>query len=163
MSGPNKSLALAVSLIAVVLVAGCSSRFVPQQRGDTPPPAVALSGDFPAPTNGRVQSSDEGAVTIDIEWAGNDVQDDSLAFAVAMNTHSVDLDSYDLGKLAVLRDGTGQDYRPISWKSAPGGHHREGTLAFPLPESFSQGKPEYVDIVIRDVGAKERVFRWELS
>lgn len=122
-------------------------------------PAPAPSSQ--SPTNGLVQSSSEGAVTIDLEWQAE--KSDSLVFSVAMDTHSVSLDQYDLGKLTILRDDTANEYRPISWKSAPGGHHRSGTLTFPLPDSLSQGRIKYVEIVIRDVaGIKERVLRWEL-
>jgi hypothetical protein len=148
-----KRAVLAVSIIMVaVIIAGCSSRFVP------PPEEEVYSHE---PTSGLVQSNTGGSVTIDVEWVV--VENNSLNFKVAMNTHSVDLDQYDLGKLAVLRDDTGDEYRPLSWDSAPGGHHRKGTLTFPVPDSLSQGKAEYVEIVIRDVaGIKERVLKWEL-
>ncbi len=152
---------LAISLIMVaVLIAGCSTGFVSQgkEAASGAPPFVPSS---PSPTKGLVQSSSGGAVTIDVEWQGE--ENNSLVFAVALNTHSVDLDQYDLGELAVLRDNGGQEYHPTSWESAPGGHHRRGVLNFPLPESLSQGKTEYVEIVIRDVaGIKERVLKWEL-
>jgi hypothetical protein len=63
----------------------------------------------------------------------------------------------------VLRDDAGNEYRPSSWDSAPGGHHRQGTLTFPIPDSLGQGKARYIEMVIRDVaGVKERVLRWEL-
>jgi hypothetical protein len=152
---------LAISLIMVaVIAAGCSSRFVPQREEEASPPSPS-SGSSHQPTKGLVQSSSGGAVTIDIEW--DKAEYGSLIFNVAMNTHSVDLDQYDLGELAVLRDNGGKEYHPTSWESAPGGHHRRGVLGFPLPESLSQGKTEYVEMVIRDVaGIKERVLRWEL-
>ncbi len=80
-----------------------------------------------------------------------------------MNTHSVDLDQYDLGELAVLRDDAGNEYHPISWDSPPGGHHRRGALTFPLPDSLSQGEARYLEIVIQDIaGIEQRVLKWEL-
>jgi hypothetical protein len=109
-----------------------------------------------------VQSSTGGKVTIDVEWTG--IENNTLVFYVAMNTHSVDLDRYDLGKVAVLRDDTGKEYRPSSWHSAPGGHHRSGTLTFPIPDSLSQGRARYLQLIIRDVaGVKERTLKWELG
>jgi hypothetical protein len=100
-------------------------------------------------------------VTIDVEWIK--AEDNSLIFDVAMNTHSVDLDQYNLGQLAILRDNTGKEYHPVSWDSAPGGHHRRGTLSFPLPDSLNQGGTSYIEIVIQDVaGIKERVLKWDL-
>ena len=150
-----------LSCVAVILVAGCSSRFVPPGE-ETDYPSLPPSSSFDGPTNGLVQSNTGGNVDIDVEWVVAD--SDSLVFNVAMNTHSVDLDQYDLGELAVLRDDRGNEYRAISWESASGGHHRTGILTFPiLPDSLSQGKAGYLEIVIRDVaGIEERVLKWEL-
>ncbi len=156
-----KSSVLAISIIMVVVIAaGCSSRFVPQREEGTYPPSPS-PGSSHRPTNGLVQSNTGESVTIDVEWIKEG--DGLLIFDVSMNTHSVDLDEYDLGELAVLRDDTGNEYHPVSWDSAPGGHHRKGTLTFPIPDSLSQGKARYVEIVIRDVaGIEERVLKWEL-
>ena len=159
-----KSSVLTISILMVaVIVAGCSSRFVPlREEGAYPPsPSSGSSSDFHGPVNGPVQSNTGGQVTIDVEWIK--AEDDSLIFKVTMDTHAVDLDQYDLGELAVLRDDTGREYRPVSWDSAPGGHHRRGILTFTLLESLSQGKARYMEIVIRDVaGIEERVLKWEL-
>ncbi len=156
-----KSSVLAIIIIiAAVIVAGCSPGFVPQQREDTPSPSPS-SGSSYEPINGLAQSNTAGALTIDMEWIK--AEDGSLVFNVAMNTHSVDLDQYDLGELTILRDDADNEYHPVSWDSAPGGHHRKGTLTFPLPDSVSQGKAKYIEVMIRDVaGIEERVLKWEL-
>lgn len=154
-----KSSVLVIPVIVLaVFVGGCSSGFTSQPE----PGGSASSGAVSqVPTNGRVQSNDGGRVTIDIEWLR--AENDSLVFNVAMNTHSVDLDQYDLGELAVLRDDTGNEYHPVSWDSTPGGHHRSGTLTFSLPDSLSQGKARYVEMVIRDIaGIEKRLLKWEL-
>jgi hypothetical protein len=79
---------------------------------------------------------------------------------VAMNTHSVDLDKYDLSNLAFLSDDKGKQYLPAFWDSRPGGHHRQGILTFQAPDS----KPQYFHLIIKDLaGVKERAFHWELS
>ena len=157
-----KSSVLAISIIMVaVIVAGCSSRFVPQREEGTYPASPSSGSSSYGPANGLVQSNTEGSVTIDVEWIK--AEDGLLIFDVSMNTHSVDLDQYDLGELAVLHDDTGNEYHPVSWDSAPGGHHRKGTLIFPIPDSLSQGKAKYLEIMIRDVaGIEERVLKWEL-
>ena len=143
-----------------ILVAGCSTGFIPQGEDDATVTS-SLAPTAKGPTNGLVQSSTGSTVTIDIEWLRPD--DDLLIFAVALNTHSVDLDHYDLGELATLRDDEGEEYHPTSWDSAPGGHHRQGTLTFPFPYSLSQEKAKYIQIVIRDVDdIDERLFKWEL-
>ncbi len=156
-----KSSVLTISIIVVaVIVAGCSSGFTPQGEDGAKPPSPS-AGSSNGPTNGLVQSNTGGSVTIDVEWIKEG--DGLLIFDVSMNTHSVDLDEYDLGELAVLGDDTGNEYHPVSWDSAPGGHHRQGTLTFPIPDSLSQGKAKYVEIMIRDVaGIEERVLKWEL-
>ncbi len=155
-----KSSVLVISILVVVaLVAGCSSGFVPQREEAYPSSLPPSSSNVP--TNELVQSNTGGSVTIDVEWVVVDKA--PLLFNVAMNTHSVDLDQYDLGELAVLRDDEGNEYQAISWDSTLGGHHRQGTLAFPIPDSLSQGRVRYLEIVIRDVaGIQDRVLKWEL-
>ncbi len=116
---------------------------------------------LPIPTGGVVRTNNGGAVTIDVEWLTE--EKNSLVFDVAMNTHSVQLDDYDLKQLAVLRDGEGSEFRPTSWDSASGGHHRNGRLTFALPDSLRQSKAKSIVLIIRDVaGVAERVFEWEL-
>ena len=161
MSKFGKSSVIAISIITLaVLVVGCSSRFVPQREEGAYPPSLS-SGSSHEPTNGLVQSNTGGRVTIDVEWIKEG--DGLLIFDVSMNTHSVDLDGYDLAELAVLRDDTGNEYYPVSWDSAAGGHHRKGTLTFPLPDSVSQAKAKYIEMMIRDVaGIEERVLKWKL-
>ncbi|MBI4187598.1 MAG: hypothetical protein HY529_00130 [Chloroflexi bacterium] len=137
-----------------VAITGCSSGFVP--RGGTAP-----SGGSSAPASGLVQSNTGGNVTIDMTWIKTETG--PLSFNVAMNTHSVDLDQYDLGKLATLRDDAGNTYTPLSWEAAAGGHHRSGKLTFPVPDSLSQKKTKYIEIVIRDVaGIEQRILKWAL-
>ena len=145
----RKPWAIAIVLALALLVVGCAA----------PPPAE--SNGFDTPQNGAVQSSSAGSVTIDVEWT--DTGASFITFNVSMNTHSVELDDYDLGKLIVLRDDDGNEYLPLSWDSAPGGHHRQGTLTFTLPETLSQGTAKYLEMVINDVaGIAERVLIWQL-
>ena len=137
-------------LVAAIILVGCSS----------PSPLSGSSSHMP--TNGLTQSSTGGSVAIDIEWLGTEYG--LLTFAVAMNTHSVELDAYHLGEMAVLRDDLGQEYHPTSWDSGPGGHHRRGTLIFPLPDSVSQDEAKYLQLTIRDVaGVEERILIWEFE
>jgi hypothetical protein len=158
-----KVLGVAVSMLAMAaIVIGCaSSAESMKERGVSNSNSTSVSS-LMMPSNGLVQSSDGGAVTIDVEWKG--AFNESLVFAVAMNTHSVDLDQYNLGELAVLRDDDGREYRPASWSSELGGHHRRGTLTFNLPESLIQGGTEHLQLMIRDVaGIPKRVMEWKLE
>ena len=154
----KSSLLILGALLLVAIAAGCSRGFVSPEKGEVYLPS---SGSSHEPTNGLVQSSVGDAVTIDVEWIKEG--DGLLIFDVSMNTHSVDLDGYDLGELAVLRDDMGTEYHPVSWNSAAGGHHRKGTLTFPSPDSLSQAKAKYIEMMIRGVaGIEERVLKWEL-
>ncbi|MEE8174080.1 MAG: hypothetical protein V3T71_02030 [Dehalococcoidia bacterium] len=155
---------LAVSILAVAaIVAGCSSSASTQEeRGVSPTSPQSIGATIKEPTNGSVQSNSGGSVTIDVEW--EEERGGFLTFKVSMNTHSVNLDRYDLGELAVLRDEGGAEYRPASWTSASGGHHRKGVLTFSLPDSLSQGNARYVEMIIRDVaGVEERLLKWVLE
>lgn len=153
--------ALTAGLIMVfLLLAGCSSRLIAPNETGSPSTNPPVSSTI-QPVNGRTQSSEGGAVTVGGELVG--ISGNSLVFRVEMNTHSVDLDRYDLKKLAGLRDDAGNQFQAIAWDAPLGGHHRQGTLSFPAPDTLSQKKAKYVELVIRDVaGVKERVLRWEL-
>jgi hypothetical protein len=76
-------------------------------------------------------------------------------FDIVMDTHSVELDQ-DMAKIAVLVDGQGKEYKPISWEGPVGGHHREGVLKFnqinPIPKS--------VELKISEIGGVSRSFNW---
>ncbi len=156
-----RKLAIVIPVVMIaILIAGCSRGFTSEGK-EAVPAAPSPVSSFPNPTNGMVQSHEGGSVTINVEWQG--AEDHSLVFYVALNTHSVDLDNYDLRELAVLRDNGGEEYSPTSWESASGGHHRQGVLHFPLPDSLVQGEAEYLEIMIRDVaGIEARVMKWEL-
>lgn len=154
----KNSLLTTFVIVVTVITFGCSAPFVPAGKEEVYSPS---SGSSFRPSKGLTQSNTGGSVTIAVEWI--EAGDNSLAFNVDLNTHSVDLDQYDLKELAVLRDDAGNEYRPLSWDSAPGGHHRRGTLTFTLPGSVSQGETKYIEILIRDVaGIEERVLKWEL-
>jgi hypothetical protein len=111
------------------------------------------------------QTSEAGQVTVKVTWQGVAA---GPVFSVAMDTHSVDLDAYDLKQLAVLRTDSGREVRPVEWQSPKGGHHRSGTLAFPpnTPDGAALlgTNTRTFELVIRDLaGVPERTFRWSLQ
>lgn len=84
-----------------------------------------------------------------------------------MDTHSVDLDTYDFRQLALLYNDQGQEVQPNRWDAPEGGHHREGTLSFPTEAADGSEviRPDThkIELVIRDVaGVPERRFEWTL-
>ena len=111
---------------------------------------------------GATQRSEGGQVTVAVTWGGREA---GPVFRVALDTHAVDLDGYDLQQLAALRVAGGREVRPSGWDAPKGGHHREGTLTFPA--TLADGSPTIgpatgaVELVVRDVaGLPERTFRW---
>lgn len=108
------------------------------------------------------QTSEGGQVTIKVTWQG---PSSGPMFTVSMDTHSVDLDGYDLRQLAVLRTDQGVEVEPTDWDAPKGGHHRQGTLTFPVsdPEGRAIVSPDVraITLIIRDVaGIPERQFQW---
>lgn len=106
--------------------------------------------------------SEGGQVTVAVTWDGAGA---GPVFRVALDSHSVDLDGYDLRQLAVLRTDLGRETRPTGWDAPKGGHHREGTLTF--PPTTADGSPvigsstRSIELIIRDVaGVPVRSFRW---
>lgn len=110
------------------------------------------------------QTNEAGQVKIAATWQG---VTGKPVFTVTMDTHSVDLDGYNLGQLALLRTDDGRQVRPSGWDASSGGHHRSGTLSFPM--TADDGSPligpttRTLELVISDVaGVPERVLRWAL-
>jgi hypothetical protein len=118
--------------------------------------------DAPGGLGAATQISEAAQVTVAVTWDGPAA---GPLFRVVMDTHSVDLDGYDLRRLAVLRTDRGAELRPLGWDAPKGGHHRSGTLSFPstAPDGSAAIGPttRTVQLVIRDVaGVPERRFEW---
>jgi hypothetical protein len=77
---------------------------------------------------------------------------------IVLDTHSGDL-SDDLVQSASLTTGDGSTFKPTSWTGAgPGGHHREGVLAFDLPVP----RPGSIELrIVRRGESAPRIFRWQ--
>lgn len=149
-----------VTVAAAVLLTGGLVALGSQQK--SPPPAEPAD----RLAEGGTLYSEGGRVTVAVFWDGlvrAEGDRVTLAFQVAMDTHSVNLDAYDLAKLAVLRNDRGETVRPASWEAPRGGHHRKGVLTFAVPAKFVAGA-RFLELVVRDVaGVPERVLRWELG
>ncbi|MBI3971777.1 MAG: hypothetical protein HY332_10860 [Chloroflexi bacterium] len=167
------AVAITASALAGCGTAGIAGNAPATTAGQTDtssgPPATARDtmGGAAASNVGRAaatQTSEGGQVTVKVTWPGPSA---GPVFTVAMDTHSVDLDGYDLKQLAALRTDDGREVRPSAWQAPKGGHHREGQLTFPA--SLGNGTPlispttRAIELVIRDVtGVAERRFRWTL-
>jgi len=141
--------ALAVALAGLAAACGSASG-VPSATGSiTPAPAARSSlGE---------QRSEAAAVTLVASW----LDTGTPAAQVAMDTHSVDLDGFDLKTLARVRLDGGAWAAPTAWDAPKGGHHREGTLAFATLDRASLDAARIVELEIRDLATPSRVLRWE--
>jgi hypothetical protein len=106
--------------------------------------------------------SDEGPVEITVLYLNpvDQEQGEDPAFEVRMETHTVDLDGYQVDQLSSLEvDGKGLE--PLGWLDpGGGGHHISGTLKYkgPLPDGA-----RILRLTMRDIGSvAERVFEWTL-
>ncbi len=94
----------------------------------------------------------QGEVVIDL--TPREFKDGKLYFDIGVNTHTVELENYDLKKLTILSYG-GLSYKPAL---APilSGHHNSGTLVFEVED-----KLEEFTITINSIpDVEERVFIW---
>lgn len=146
MPGTRRAAALFALLALPLVLAACGS--------------LAASGG--AKPGAATQKSEAGQVTVAVTWQGTSA---GPTFRVALDTHAVELDGYDLRELATLRIDGGRELQPSVWDAPKGGHHREGNLTFPA--TFSDGgaaigpSTRSIELVIRDVaGVPERAFRW---
>ncbi len=106
---------------------------------------------------GVTRTNTSGGVTVKVTYLNSQGTADAR-FDIALDTHSVNLDAYDLKDLSLLRDEVGREYQATRVENKGSGHHRQITLVFPKP-SLDVKK---LELVIRDMaGVKERVFRWD--
>ncbi|MEW6703618.1 MAG: hypothetical protein AB1430_02055 [Pseudomonadota bacterium] len=145
-AAPTSSCSLTLRIVAAVIVATSAAAWHAGARSQTPATA-------------QVRSSAEQGVTVKVTpyaWAPGERE---WLFAVVLDTHSASLDD-DLAKTAVLVID-GREVAPLRWRGAvPGGHHREGDLAFASPAA----RPESVELRLQRPGESAlRVFRWDAA
>ena len=105
------------------------------------------------------QSSSDQGVTVKVTPKLIGSPDRRWEFAIVLDTHSADL-SDDLIQSASLTTNDGRTLKPVNWTgAAPGGHHREGVLAFEVPAP----RPTTIELRIARTGeSAPRTFRWQL-
>jgi hypothetical protein len=120
---------------------------------------LTINGTVDAIASDATQAVAGGGVTVKATYL-NPKGSDGARFQVALDTHSVNLDSYDLKTISLLRDDAGNTFSPTAVENKGSGHHRETTVSF---AKFTSGTKR-VELVIKDVaGVKERIFRWNLE
>ena len=105
-----------------------------------------------------IRTNSGGGVTAKVTYLNPQGTEDAR-FEISLDTHSVNLDSYDLKALSLLRDDAGKVYQPTKVENKGSGHHRQLVLVFPKP---APGNKRF-ELVIKDIaGVKERSFVWDL-
>lgn len=118
----------------------------------------AASDGYGAAAPGLTRTHSGAGVTVKVTYL-NPQGTDGSRFEVVLDTHSVNLDGYDLKALSVLRDETGNEYQSTQVENKGSGHHREIILIFPKSSSGAKR----LDLVIKDIAkVKERSFSWDL-
>jgi hypothetical protein len=106
----------------------------------------------------------QGAVEVAVSQINLNAPGETLDFYIAMNTHSVNLDT-DLVKNTFLTTDSGLSISPVRWDAPSGGHHISGTLSFAPTlgnKVVLEGATKFT-LTIRNVDVRERVFTWELQ
>ncbi len=123
---------------------------------------TALSGvgnSLTARESGLTRIRSAGGVTVKVTYL-NPQSGEETRFDVSLDTHSVNLDAYDLKALSVLREGAGKEHKPSRVDNKGSGHHRQVILVFDRPAS----KSKQLKLVIKEIaGVKERSFSWDES
>ena len=130
----------------------------------TPPPAIQTSSAPAISTENLARTDSQASVEFVVTPLNLTALGETLDFDVLMDTHSVDL-SWDLAAQSVLATDTGLVVQGQGWPVGSG-HHFEGTLSFPA--KTADGKvlldgATKLTLTIKDAGAAERIFIWELS
>lgn len=141
---------LAIILAVALITAACGASVA-----SAPVPASAAVPK--SESNLAEQTSEAGAVTIAVSWLRADVPSAS----VVMDTHSVDLDGFDLKELARVRLDGGVWVAPSRWDAPTGGHHRTGTLTFASLGRAAFDAAKVIELEVRDVASPSRLLRWE--
>ena len=95
----------------------------------------------------------QGEATIDI--TPKIIENGKFVFSIALNTHSVSLENYNLMELTTL-NYNGKSVKPISALKLAG-HHNNGEISFDV----GNDKPENFKITINSIpDIEERVFEW---
>lgn len=119
----------------------------------------AASDGYGAAAPGLTRTHSGAGVTVKVTYL-NPKETESIRFEVVLDTHSANLDGYDLKTLALLRDETGKELQPTQVENKGSGHHREIILIF----SKSSSGAKRLDLMIKDIAkVKERSFSWDLS
>jgi hypothetical protein len=159
-----RKLIVPVLAILASMLAACASPASPAAAPQTINASASDSGPTASAPADLARTDSQGSVEFVVTPTNLAAPGETLDFDISMNTHSVDL-SWNLAAQSVLTTDTGLEVKGLSWPVGSG-HHYEGTLIFPAKtadgKSLLDGAKK-LTLTIRDAGAQERVFEWEVS
>ncbi len=125
-------------------------------------PLAAQSIQWPATVKNR-----GGGVTVEAKYLGASAAGDPIRFEIKLDTHSVNLDQYDLKQLATLRNDRGVAVKPLTFEKTGSGHHIQNILAFPAKDeagkSVAGDGVSSLELVLFDIAdVPQRVLRWDV-
>lgn len=137
---------IAIAAVAILTVA-CTNATAAPNAGPSGPVAPGDLGE---------QRHEAGAVTIVASW----LTDPIPSARVVLDTHSVDLDGFDLAQLARVRLNGGAWIAPTSWDAPSGGHHRAGRLGFGSldPQLFASAR--VIELEVVGLAVPSHLLRW---
>jgi len=159
---------LLVSLLAILAACGSVAADPPATAtpSEATAPSPSPSGDLdrasgaPAVDGPMEQRDDGGGVTVKATWVGSSA---GLAFEVALDTHSVDLDGLDLRGATLQNDKGGTIAAPV-WDAGKGGHHRSGRLTFQGDPGTFLASTAWIELLVPDIaGVPVRTLRWTVD
>jgi hypothetical protein len=167
MTSSRSAIPLLASLLLVLAACGSSAAnspatgALPSTATPSPLPTGAVDGALGAAASGEpMEQRDEGGgVTVKATWVGSTA---GVAFEVALDTHSIDLDGFDLRDATLLNDSGVTMADPV-WDADKGGHHRSGRLAFQGDPGPFLASTAWIELSVPDIaGVPVRTLRWAL-
>lgn len=166
MTSLRAAIPLLVSLLTILAACGSAAANPPATAAPSstatpsPLPTGAVDGASGA-VDARMEQRDEGGgVTVKATWVGSTA---GIAFEVALDTHSVDLDSLDL-RDATLQNDKGVRIADPVWDADKGGHHRSGRLTFQRDPGPFLAATGWIELTVPDVaGVPVRRLRWTVD
>ncbi len=151
-----------INLILVPLLIAAAGFFLWVLLGSTKKqaPANNVGSQNQAATTTQTQyeakSDSEGGVEVEVQPL--DLGSNTWTFDFSINTHEGNLDM-DILKVVSLTDDRGDTFAPLSWDGPPpGGHHRNGIIAFEAPPL----RPKAFTVTVSDIGGiAKRTFTWQ--
>ena len=137
----------AIAGVAFFTAACASGTAAPNAEGSVPQASGGLGE----------QRHEAGAVTVVASW----LADLTPTTRIVLDTHSVDLDAFDLAQLARLRLDGGAWIAPTTWGAPSGGHHRAGILSFGSLDPRLFASARLIELEVRDVAVPSHLLRWE--